>query len=222
MNSGAVLTAALCPGYTDVKRREASRMRLGCVVMAAGASRRFGENKLLKTFGGVPLYRRALEAVPESEFDMVCVVTGSKEVAELAASRGFRTACNDRPELGVSRTIRLGLEGMTQMDGVLFMTADQPLLTADTLRRLAEAFRQAPQCIWAAAANGVRGNPCLFPRTLFGELTKLEGDTGGGAVIRAHRDWLRLVETPAWELADCDTVQALRDLEKNFGKEQKL
>ena len=197
-------------------------MKLGCVIMAAGESRRFGdENKLLQPFGGLPLYVRALSAVPVEQYNPVCVVTGYEPVAVLAKEMGFLVAVNDRPDLGISRTIRMGLEQMTDCDGVLFMTADQPLLSRQTLCRLAEEFRQEPQCIVSAAHGGKRGNPCLFPRDLFGALLALEGDTGGSRVIKANSHRLRLAEVPEEELADCDTAGTLRDLEmkncENYG-----
>ena len=191
-------------------------MKLGCVIMAAGESRRFGENKLLQTFGGVPLYERAFRAVPTEIFHRVCVVTGYAPIAAMAEGLGFSVICNPDPELGVSRTIRLGLEPLQDCDGVVFMTADQPLLTDATLKKLADAFAQHPTGIIAAAHNERRGNPCLFPRDLFGDLLALQGDTGGSRVIRAYPDRLHLVEVPNRELADCDTAELLRELEHNF------
>ena len=59
-------------------------MQIGCVVMAAGDARRFGENKLAAVFGGKTLIRRALEAVPAEEFCAVAVVTQYPEVEALA------------------------------------------------------------------------------------------------------------------------------------------
>ena len=186
-------------------------MKLGCVIMAAGSSSRFGSNKLLQVLDGKPLYRRALEAVPTEAFVRVCVVTGYAPVAEQAQRMGFVTVWNDRPEQGISRTIRLGLENLTDCDGVLFMTADQPMLTRQTLRRLAETFVESGG-IAAVSHAGKRGNPCLFSRELFPELLALEGDTGGASVIKAHPELLRLMEVPAAELADCDTEEALAAL----------
>ena len=190
-------------------------MKLGCVVMAAGESRRFGtENKLLREFDGIPLYVRALSAIPQGVFDAVCVVTGYEPIRQLAEKLGFQTVINDRPDLGVSRTIRLGLEQLADCDGAAFMTADQPLLTAQTLTALADAFSKMPDCILAASHEGKRGNPCLFPQDLFGELLTLEGDVGGSRVIRGHQDRLRLLEVPGEELEDCDTAEALEALKK--------
>lgn len=188
-------------------------MKLGCVVMAAGSSRRFGANKLLQSFRGKALYRWVLEAVPGQLFSTVRVVTGYMPIAEAAKVVGFLPVENNQPERGVSHTIRLGLEGMQEYDGVLFVTADQPLLTGDTIRHVVETFREKPEAIVAAACQGKRGNPCLFPRKLFPALMELEGDVGGASVIKANADHLLLVEAPAQELADCDTAQALRTLE---------
>lgn len=194
-------------------------MKLGCVIMAAGASLRFGSNKLLQTLGGTPLYRRALEAVPQDVFSAVCVVTACKPMSELAKSMGFETVCNDRPELGISRSIRLGLETMLNCDGVLFMTADQPLLTKTSIRTIAESFSAAPDFIVAAAANGQRGNPCLFPKAFFPALLSLEGDRGGSRIIKDNPHQLKTAEVPARELADADTAQDLARLEACFSGE---
>ena len=49
--------------------------KLGCVLMAAGNARRFGENKLSAPLDGRSLILRALEAVPSEKFETVVVVT---------------------------------------------------------------------------------------------------------------------------------------------------
>ena len=187
-------------------------MKLGCIIMAAGSSSRFGANKLLQDFRGKPLCQWAMEAVPTDLFSDLAVVTGYEPVMEQADALGFRVICNYESYLGISFTICLGLQTMLHCDGVLFMTADQPLLTESTIRALVQAFHDRPDAIHAAAHHGQRGNPCLFPRSLFGQLMVLQGDTGGAAVIKAHPELLQLLEVPAVELADCDTAQALESL----------
>ncbi len=184
-------------------------MDLGCVIMAAGSGLRFGGNKLAQTIGGKPLYQRALEAVPPGVFGAVVTVTQYDAVAVMAAAMGYRAVENRHPEWGVSHTIRLGLEALGPCGGAMFMTADQPFLTAETVALLAGAFREKPDRIVAAAAGGRRGNPCVFPADLFPALLALEGDVGGSKIIRAHPDRLYLVEVPAIALADADTPEAL-------------
>lgn len=188
--------------------------RFGCVVMAAGRSERFGENKLLRELDGKPLALRTLEAIPRDAFEAVAVVTRFAEIAEDAQKRGFAVVENDAPEEGLSRTIRLGLAETADCDAVLFTVADQPMLSRETFLRLLAAWK--PGRICAAAEGGRRGNPCLFCRSFFPELNALSGDHGGASVIRRHEDALTLVETAPAELWDCDTPKALEDLKEEL------
>ena len=188
-------------------------LRLGCLVMAAGSGRRFGGNKLAAELDGKPLIRRALEAVPAAQFAAITVVSQYEDIVELAAQFGFAAIHNDRPDLGLSRTIQLGTEAMRTCDGILYMVADQPKLRQETVARIVDVFRQHPDKIVGAGHDGRRGNPNLFPAKFFPELMALSGDHGGSSVIRAHEDDLLLVETDAAELFDCDTPEALESLQ---------
>jgi len=190
---------------------------IGCVVMAAGNARRFGENKLMAALDGRTLIERALDAVPASLFSDVVVVTQFDGIAALAEGRGFRCVRNERPEDGLSRTVRLGVEALRHCDGILFMVSDQPLLSRGAVVRVAERWREQPERIVGLGHEGKRGNPCLFPREFFPELRKLEGDQGGSAVIRAHPEKLLLVETDREELTDVDTKTALDALKETGG-----
>ena len=191
-----------------MERRET--IPVGCVVMAAGSAERFGENKLSAVLDGKTLLERALDAVPAELLHAVAVVTQYSAAEALAEKHGFVCIRNDRPELGQSRTIRLGTEALRDTCGaIIYMVADQPLLRRESVAALIGVWYEDPACIVAAAHDGVRGNPCVFPAEFFPELCALTGDTGGSAVIRRHRDRLRLVEIAPQELLDVDTEEAL-------------
>ena len=175
--------------------------KLGCVVMAAGNARRFGDNKLAAQLRGRSLILRALEAVPAEKFDKVVVVTQYPEVMRLAGE--FRFAAVHNP---------LGLTELRDCDGVLFQVSDQPLLRRESVAELVDRWRARPEKIAALGHGGVRGNPCLFPARFFPELLELREDHGGNTVIRRHEEDLFLLEVPAEELHDVDTVQALEEL----------
>ena len=185
---------------------------IGCLIMAAGNASRFGENKLTASFAGKSLFSLALAAIPADTFARVTVVSQYPVLLQEAEQAGFHAIRNDRPDDGISRTIRLGTEAMADCAGILYMVADQPLLRQETVLRIVHDWRQHPGCIVGAAHNGHRGNPCLFPARFFPELCALEGDRGGSSVIRRHEDALRLVEAAEPELSDCDTKQALEIL----------
>ena len=84
-------------------------MNLSLVVLAAGASRRFGAtNKLLQLLDGKPLLCHTLElaaALPVMQRAAVCSV----ETAPLAEAAGFTVLLNPQPELGQSHSLRLGV-----------------------------------------------------------------------------------------------------------------
>ena len=185
---------------------------IGCLIMAAGNASRFGENKLTASFAGKSLFSLALAAIPADTFARVTVVSQYPTLLQEAEQAGFNAIRNDRPDDGISRTIRLGTEAMADCAGILYMVADQPLLRQETVLRIVQDWRQHPGCIVGAAHNGHRGNPCLFPARFFPELCALEGDRGGSSVIRRHEDALCLVEAAEPELFDCDTKQALEIL----------
>jgi len=180
--------------------------------MAAGNARRFGDNKLAAELRGRSLIRRTLEAVPPEEFEKVVVVTQYPEVLALAEEFHFAAQRNEHPDRGISRTISLGLAQLEDMDGIMFLVSDQPLLRRESVKALAELWRSHPDRLAALAHGGVRGNPCVFPARFFPELRDLREDHGGNTVIRRHEEDLLLLEVPPDELTDVDTPEALEKL----------
>ena len=195
--------------------------RPACLLLAAGNSRRFGRNKLRESIQGKTLLERALDAVPLSGAAPVIVVTQYDEAEALARARGFVCVRNNQPELGISHSIALGLAALSGHDvpGALFMTADQPFLRRESTEALCRQWRATPTRILAAAHDGQRGNPVLFPADLFPELAALTGDQGGRVVAEWHPERLSLWELPKRELADLDTPEDLLYLTKKTGSD---
>lgn len=186
----------------------------GCIILAAGLGQRFGGDKLLAQFDGQPLYKRVMSAVPEETRERTAVVSGDGRILAAAAEAGFRPVENYRPEEGISRSIRLGLEALSGCAGVLFMVGDQPLLRQETARQILDTARANPgHMIAPVRSDGRPGNPCFFPARFFPELMALEGDTGGRRVMKAHPEALISLPVSDRELADTDTPQALAELE---------
>lgn len=187
--------------------------RIGCLIMAAGNAARFGENKLLAEYRGKPLIAYALDCVPKALFDRVCVVTQYPQIKTLAAEHGFDVLVNDRPEDGISYTIRLGTEALADCDAILYLVADQPMLQAASVEAVVQAWMHNPDRIAGAASGDRRGNPNIFPKRFYKELCALEGDRGGSRIISAHEDDFLPVQIARQELFDCDTKQELQNLQ---------
>ena len=184
-------------------------MNLSLVVLAAGASRRFGAaNKLLQLLDGKPLLCHTLElaaALPVMQRAAVCSV----ETAPLAEAAGFTVLLNPQPELGQSHSLRLGLAACRESDGCLFLTGDQPFLSVETLHRLINAWEKEPGGIWGCEFEGRFSIPSIFPATVYGELLTQGGDVGGREVMRAHPELVHTIPAPPQEHFDIDTVADL-------------
>ena len=192
------------------------KLSIGCLLMAAGSAKRFGENKLSAELCGKTLIERAMESIPREQFSRVLVVTQYPQIVQLAARFGYESLRNEHPEAGQSETIRLGTAALQKdCDAICYMVADQPLLRRESVAQEAAFYRAHPDRIVGLGHNGVRGNPCIFPARFYPELLALTGDTGGSRVIRAHEDALLLYEVDAAQLSDVDTrasLDALRQL----------
>lgn len=169
--------------------------KISCIFLASGHSKRFQGNKLLVPLDGRPLVQHVFEHLPVPLFHQVLVVTRYPQIAQLAQRLQFTPILNPDPTDDIAVTIRLGLEYLEQdIEGCMFSVCDQPFLSSATLTALVQEFQAHPRSIVAPAHQGSRGNPVIFPRTLFQELSTLSPNQSGSAVIARHRELLRLVE----------------------------
>ena len=165
-------------------------MTIPAIILAAGASRRLGQPKQLVGFAGEALLERALRLAKESGAAPVLAVLGAN-FAPICASIPFDGAIpvlNDKWEQGMSTSIHAGLNEAEvrapRASGALLMPCDQPRLSARHLRALLTAFEAQPApSIIASAYAGIQGIPAVFPRSSFGALRSLHGDTGARALL---------------------------------------
>lgn len=185
---------------------------VGCVIMASGMSRRFGSSKLLADFDGRPMILRALEAT-QALSERRVVVTRDAEAAALCRLHGAQVILHAMPSR--SDTVRLGTEAMEDMDGCMFLPADQPLLRTQTVNRLVRCWQEAPEKILRPFCGDTPGTPVIFPKWAFDELKRLPEGKGGSWVIGNHPDMAAGMQIgDPYELADADTPQALAALLK--------
>lgn len=181
------------------------------VLLAAGASRRFGDlgSKLDEEFLGKPLGLHvavALEAVPFKE--RVVVVDGCRLDY---AKHGFRVVTNPAPGEGIGSSVRLGIDCAKAQGAaaVLIALADMPRVTAAHVYRLFDASTDGDTVV--ASSDGVSPKPpALFGRDQFDALLNLAGDAGARDLVQAGR---HVVTAPA-ELIDIDTPEELAELQR--------
>jgi molybdenum cofactor cytidylyltransferase len=187
------------------------------VVLAAGASSRFGSTKQLVRVNGRPLMLTAVSRAVELAGHSVTVVLGAHagELAPLLRHSPAAVAINRDWTEGIASSIREGVaHAAATADGVLIALADQAAVTTEDLRRLSGLWRRDPTSIAAAQYAGAVGVPAIFPRWCFRELLELRGDRGAQMLLQRHVDKLVRLPMPSAEL-DIDRPEDLLSLEQN-------
>jgi molybdenum cofactor cytidylyltransferase len=189
---------------------------LYAVVLAAGASRRFGSAKQLVRVAGRPLLHTAVTRASEVTGNALLVVlgAGAAQLAPLLKHTPGSVLVNHEWREGLGSSIRTAVARLPpSCTGVLLLLADQAAVTADDLKRLAGTWRKQPQCIAAARYSGITGVPAIFPRSSFRALGELRGDKGARALL--ERNAANIVPVPMPSAAvDIDTPEDLLALAK--------
>jgi molybdenum cofactor cytidylyltransferase len=187
---------------------------LHAIVLAAGASSRFGSAKQLVRVAGRPLLHTAVSRAAEVAGTAVVVVLGAHaaELTPLLTHSQASVLINRDWREGMASSIRAGVARLpSSCTAVLLMLVDQAAVTAEDLKRLVSAWRRQPDYIAAARYGTTTGVPAIFPRSTFSDLQSLRGDVGARVLLQRNPD--RVVRVPMPSAAiDIDTPEDLLKL----------
>ena len=198
------------------------------VILAAGASSRFGRAKQLLDWNGKPLVAHVAGIAASAGFDPVVVVLGcqSREIEPVLSAQfpdefrqgTLRIAMNWNCGEGLGSSIKAGLAALPpQTEAAILMQGDQPLVSADLLRTLASRFTDTGDAIVHPTVGTDPRPPALFARRLFPELAGLSDDQGGRIVIGRHAREAIGIELDVPDLvADIDTPQDYERLRAEY------
>ncbi len=164
-------------------------MQIAAVILAAGASTRFGSPKQLAPYGHGTLLDAVVGLARAAGLWPIVVVLPSAipPPAEVTA------VPNDDPGDGMSRSLRLGLAAVPhEVTAALILLGDQPAVPAAVIARILEARGDRP--IVAARAGGILGPPVLVERRAFPVADEATGDHGLRDLIRGNRHLVAEVE----------------------------
>ena len=181
--------------------------RIAGIVLAAGASTRMGENKLLLELEDETLIERCVKRVLAAEFDPVVVVLGYEAdlVLRHIDSLPIHVVVNDRYEMGMNSSLATGVAELgDNASAVCVVLADMPFVTAEMLREVVSRYRETGAPLVVSQYGGVNAPPTLFDHSLFTELRASEGEEMGKRLVERYRDAAEIVEWPEVALADVD------------------
>ena len=185
-------------------------LRVAGVILAAGASRRMGRNKMLLELEGEPLVRRAARRALAAGLAPVVIVLGHEADRARAALADLPLAFALNPAFTgpTSASLHRGLDQLgLDVDAAVVTLGDMVLVTADMLAELVTTTRASTAPLVVSRYGDVTAPPLLFRRSLFGELLAWTGEGCGKAVVQAHRHDAVYVERSPELLADVDTPE---------------
>ena len=195
---------------------------IGGILLAAGQSRRMGSaNKMLVDVDGVPMVVHAARAMLDSNVSPVIVVLGheSEQVENALKEMDLRFVRNPDYTDGLSTSLRAGLSALPAIcDGAVVALGDMPDVRASDLNLLIDEFDPgAGQSIIVPTHAGKQGNPVLWARRYFEEISSVSGDVGARHLIGANEDQVHEVSTVnPGVLIDLDTPEAVASHNENI------
>ena len=171
------------------------------IILAAGASVRFGQPKQLIKLRGKYLVEWVLDAALKSRLDLVVLVLGHEHQSILQAlgAKGrhseLEVVINHDYHEGQSSSLKAGLAKVgNAYSSVMYLLADQPLINSNTIDLLLERFHGSRKRICVPVFEGQRGTPTIFKRSKYEKIMMLDGDIGARDIIAENAEHVLYVK----------------------------
>jgi len=177
---------------------------LQALILAAGNSRRFPANKLLRALPGqtclLDISIRLAQALTPN---VLLVINDDSHMQQHCRARHYRYVINSQAETGMASSIACDVTASADAAGWAIFLADMPCITSDTMQLLAQHWPghevTQPSC------QQQPGHPVIFSHRWFEQLTKLSGDQGARDLLRDNPQVFRLETNDPGVCFDIDT-----------------
>ncbi len=171
------------------------------IVLAAGQSKRYGSNKLLRHLpAGNTLIGHTVDTAEAAGCDPIIVVTGAyeTELKKALTGRKVEFVFNENWPTGMGSSIARGIRALMNQPeppaAFFILVADQPGLHADLLRQMMARFEALSPAAIRCNYGTSWGPPVLFSISLAEELSQLSGEQGARSVLSKYQD--KVLEVP--------------------------
>jgi molybdenum cofactor cytidylyltransferase len=186
------------------------------ILLAAGAARRFGSNKLLHPLdGGLPLALAALANLRSAVPRVIAVVRPRQtQLVQRLSEAGATVIECANAEDGMGASLACGVKSAGEAAGWIVALADMPYIRPDSIAKVAAALA-AGAAIAAPAYQGRRGHPVGLDYAYRRQLEALRGDVGARALIEQNPDSVTLIDVD--DPGVCRDIDTPDDLRPNYG-----
>jgi CTP:molybdopterin cytidylyltransferase MocA len=178
---------------------------IGAVILAAGRGRRMGRPKLQLEIAGEPFLAHLIHVLREAGVaEIVCVVSEKHASWVRGNFPGVTALQNENPEAGMLTSLKIGVERLKKLKGVLVVHVDHPCVTKSTYRKLMHAFVENGDAIVKPTYQARSGHPVLIPKKLFDHIRRSGTETTLNELISKSK--LEQVHVP------CDDPGILKNI----------
>ena len=165
------------------------------ILLAAGASKRFGSDKLLHPLAGqTPVALTALANLRAAIPHVIAVVRPGATVLEnLLSEAGATVILCVNADDGMGASLASAVSASGDVAGWVIALADMPYIRSDTIAKIAAALAAGADIV-APAYRGVRGHPVGLSARFRPQLEALRGDEGARSVLKEHAELVKLIE----------------------------
>ena len=195
---------------------EKSINRIDCFILAAGMSKRMGnENKLLKKINNNTILNQTLKNHIESKIHNINLILGHQKdiiLKHIEQNKIFIIENNNFKSGMLSSILKINENISEETTGILISLADMPFVTSEDINKLIEIFNKNDQKIICIPENKEKlGNPLLLPKEIYKDLikdvSKLSNDKGLKKLILDKKyDYIR-VSLSEGVIKDFDTIE---------------
>ena len=181
-----------------------SQIKIGAILLAAGAATRLNRRpKSLLELNGDSLIRRQIMAYQAARLACLTIVLGYyadqiEPHCQSLSDLPIKCVRNLHPDDGIAASLRIGLASLpNDLAAFVVGLADQPLIDAQDVRDLLQAYQARPKHSQAVVpmVGEQRGNPVIFSAQVKAEILAGNSQFGGREWQNAHPDQVYFYQT---------------------------
>jgi molybdenum cofactor cytidylyltransferase len=178
------------------------------IILAAGASTRMKQQKLLLPFNGKTIIETVVENVARSVSSNILVVLGShrEQIQEQLVNSAVKIGVNENYLDGMLSSAICGFRTLPgEAKAALIFLADQPQIPAQVTDLVIKAWIESGKGIVMPTFNGRRGHPVLIETRYKADIERLDPEKGLRVLSEKFKNDVFEVE--------CSIPEILRDID---------
>lgn len=179
---------------------------LQALILAAGSSRRFPANKLLKALPNQScLLDISYQLASTLTSQVLLVINSDDQMQQHCRTHKYPYLINPQADSGMASSIVSGVATTANADGWAIFLADMPCIQPASLSLLVESWTAHE--VTVPTYQNRQGHPVIFSNNWFNRLCSLTGDRGARDILRDNAAVSYLETGDAGVCFDIDTEQ---------------